>query len=110
MYKSEIILNKSFLSFEWISSPETVSLYIYLLLDASSDDDVVFGHNLRRGQNIILRSTLMRDLGISSQRLSTAMRRLKDSGCIAIDKVRKYYLITLNKYDDYATPTKQIPL
>lgn len=106
MYKSGIILNKSFLSFEWISSPETVSLYIYLLLDASSDGDVVFGHNLNRGQTIILRSTLMRDLGISSQRLSTAMRRLKDSECITIDKVRKYYLITLNKYDDYATPTK----
>lgn len=106
MYKSGIILNKSFLSFEWISSPETVSLYIYLLLEASSDGDVVFGHNLQRGQLMILRSTLMRDLGISSQRLSTVMRRLKDCGCITIDKVRKYYLITLNKYDDYATPTK----
>jgi len=106
MYKSGIILNKSFLSFEWISSPETVSLYIYLLLDANSGCDVVFGHNLYRGQTMILRSTLMRDLGISSQRLSTAMRRLKDSGCITIGKVRKYYLITLNKYDDYATPTK----
>ncbi len=106
MYKSGIILNKSFLSFEWICSPETVSLYIYLLLDASSNGDVVFGHSLHRGQTIILRSTLMRDLGISSQRLSTVMRRLKDSGCITIDKVRKYYLITLNKYDDYATATK----
>jgi hypothetical protein len=106
MYKSGIILNKSFLSFEWISSSETVSLYIYLLLEASSDGDVVFGHNLQRGQLMILRSTLMRDLGISSQRLSTAMHRLKDGGCIIIDKVRKYYLITLNKYDDYATPTK----
>lgn len=106
MYKSGIILNKSFLSFEWIGSPETVSLYIYLLLDASSNGDVVFGQNLHRGQTMVLRSTLMRDLGISSQRLSTAMRRLKDSGCITIDKVRKYYLITLNKYDDYATATK----
>lgn len=106
MYKSGIILNKSFLSLEWISSPETVSLYIYLLLEASSGGDVVFGHNLQRGQLMILRSTLMRDLGISSQRLSTAMRRLKDGGYITIDKVRKYYLITLNKYDDYATPTK----
>lgn len=106
MYRSGIILDKSFLSFEWISSPETVSLYIYLLLEASSDGDVVFGHNLQRGQLMTLRGTLMRDLGISSQRLSTAMRRLKDGGCITIDKVRKYYLITLNKYDDYATPTK----
>lgn len=106
MYKSGIILDKSFLSFEWIGSPETASLYIYLLLEASSDGDVVFGHNLQRGQLMILRGTLMRDLGISSQRLSTAMRRLKDGGCITIDKVRKYYLITLNKYDDYTTPTK----
>ncbi len=106
MYKSGIILKKSFLSFEWICSPETVSLYIYLLLDASSNGDVVFGHNLQRGQSMVLRSTLMRDLGISSQRLSTAMRRLKDSGCITIDKVRKYYLITLNKYDGYAAPSK----
>ncbi len=97
-----IILNRAFLEWEWIGSPEAVSLYIYLLLRASTKDNVICGQNISRGQVIILRGTLVRELGISVQKMTTALRRLQEGGHISIDKARRYYLITLNKYDEFA--------
>lgn len=103
---AQIILSPSFLEFEWITSPEAVSLYIYLLLIANPHDNVIFGHQLFRGQLLTSRSRLMQELGISSQRLSTALKRLMASKYISIYKVRKYYIITLNRYDEYVAATK----
>lgn len=102
MNERKILLNRTFLEWEWIGSPEVVSLYIYLLLRASTKSNVVCGQNISRGQVIILRGTLIRELGISAQKMTTALRRLLDGGYISIEKARRYYLITLNKYDEFA--------
>lgn len=110
MDKGKIVLPKSFLEWEWISSPEAVSLYMFLLLRAPRKDTVMFGEQVHRGQVLAMRSSLVEHLGISPQRMTTAMKRLVKSKLITIDKVRQYYLITLTKFDEYALDTaSQVP-
>lgn len=106
MTDSKITFSRTFLEWEWLSSPEAVSLYLYLLLRASTKDNIVCGHNVSKGQVIILRATLIRELGISVQKLTTSLRRLQDGGYISIEKARRYYLITLKQYDDYIVSDK----
>lgn len=101
MIDKKIILSRTFLEWEWIGSPEAVSLYLYLLLRASTKGNEVSGCKVSRGQVLVLRTTLMRNLGITSQKLATTLRRLSEGGYISLDKVRRYYLITLKRYDDH---------
>lgn len=102
MSEKKIVLNRSFLEWEWIGSPESVSLYVYLLLRASTKNNDVCGFKINRGQVLILRTTLIRNLGLTTQKLTTALRRLSEGGYITLGKARRYYLITLNKYDEFA--------
>lgn len=102
MSKRKILLDRTFLEWEWIGSPEAVSLYIYLLLRASTKSNDICGQVISRGQVIILRGTLIRELGISAQKMTTALRRLSEGGYISIEKARRYYIITLNKYDEFS--------
>lgn len=106
MTETKIIFSRSFLEWEWLGSPEAVSLYLYLLLRASTKDNIVCGQSISRGQVIILRATLIRELGISVQKMTTTLRRLQDGGYISIEKARRYYLITLNQYDDFTGSEK----
>lgn len=104
MNKHRIGLGKDFYTdFEWSNNPEALSLYVYLLLRASSKNNVVFGENVERGQILVQRSTLMKDVGIKEDyKFNTAIERLKKSGYVNVDKVRRYYLITLPRYDEFA--------
>ena len=101
MSEKKIVLNRSFLEWEWIGSPEAVSLYVFLLLRASTKNNEVCGFKIRRGQVLILRTTLIRNLGLTTQKLTTALRRLSEGGYITLGKARRYYLITLNRYDEF---------
>lgn len=106
MNNEVISLGRDFLEFEWFSTPEAVSLYLYLLLRASRKENVIFGVNVKRGQFLAMRQTLMKALGIkSTQKFKTAKEYLEKGGYIKIDKVRRYYLITLLRYEDYASPS-----
>lgn len=103
MSDKRITLGNSFLQFDWLSNPECVSLYVYLLLRASTKSNVVFGEPVKRGQFLVMKKNLVRDLGITPQKLSTALKRLEKCNLISIGKVRLYYLITLLRYDWYAS-------
>lgn len=102
MEKERIRLSREFLDWEWLNRPEIVSLYVYLLLRASSKQAVVYGVSIERGQVLSLRNAMQRDLGISAPKLTTALRMLQESNLISIQKVRQYSLVTLLKYDEYA--------
>lgn len=105
MNKGKIILPKAFLEWEWISSPEAVSLYVFLLLRATRKDATIFGEKVQRGQVLAMRSSIIEHLGITPQRMTTAIKRLVKSRLITIDKVRQYYLITITRFDEYAIDT-----
>jgi hypothetical protein len=103
-----IYLDRGLLLWEWFSSPEVLSLYVYLLLRASTKDNVVFGEKVSRGQFLGLRKTFLREVGLSPQKLTTALGRLQRCDLISIVKIRHYYLITLLRYDDHACSPSQV--
>lgn len=81
--------------------PEVFSLFMHLLVNANFFDGEWNGVAVKRGQIIAGRKSLSDNLGISEQKIRTALSNLKNSNEITISTTTKYSIITIVNYDKY---------
>lgn len=102
-----IKLYRSMLKWEWYSDVNTKSVFLHMLLTAQHEDIEWRGIEIKRGQVVIGRKKLAKDLGLSEQQIRTSIKRLKSTTEITTIPTNKYTLVTITKYEDYQNKDAQ---
>lgn len=92
-------LSAALTDWRWFGKPETLQLYVYLLLKAAPRDTERDGERLRRGQLRVSVRALARELRLTERKVRTSLARLKKSGDLSIETTAGgVQLLTLPKY------------
>lgn len=96
-----IKLHRSLLEWEWHDDPNTLSVWIHLLLKANFKPTEWRGIILQPGQLITSRASLAKETGLSEREIRTAMNRLKTSGCLTIEATNRFTLISIVDFSSF---------
>lgn len=92
-------LSAALTDWRWFGKPETLQLYVYLLLKAAPRDTEREDITLRRGQLRVSVRALARELRLTERKVRTSLARLKKSGDLKIEtSAGGVQLLTLSKY------------
>ena len=105
MARRFIKLYEQIMNWEWYRHPNTLCLFIHLLLKAHYKDTEIGGRMIHRGQLVTSLPSLSTGTGLSIQQIRTALLHLKSTGEITDESTNQYRIITVVKYDDYQTST-----
>lgn len=96
-----IKLHRAITQWEWIEDPNTLSVWINLLLRANFHVSRFRGIEVKPGQIIISRRKLADYCGISEKSVRTSLTRLKTANQVAIESANRFSLITIINWDTY---------
>ena len=96
-----IKMHHKLLDWEWASCPETLALWIHILLRANFEDKRWHGIMVPRGSLVTGRKELAKNTGLSEQQVRTSLNRLISTNEITISTTNKFSIITICKYEDY---------
>lgn len=102
-----IKLHRSLLKWEWYDDANTVRLFIHLLLTANYEDRNWRGVDIKRGQRIISRAKLSKELKISERSVRTALNHLISTGEVSSETTSQYTVITVKNYNYYQQNDQQ---
>lgn len=105
MAKRFIKVYEQIVNWEWFKHPNTLCLFIYLLVKANYKDLDRNGKVIKRGQVLTSLPKISTDTGLSIQQTRTALSHLVLTGEITDESSKQYRIITVVKYDDYQTST-----
>ena len=108
MGKRYIKLYEQITSWEWFRQPNTLAVFIYLLLKANYCDIEYHGRVIRRGQLVTSLPNLSTGVGITIQQARTALSHLKSTGEITDESTNQDRVITVVNYDRYQTSTGEL--
>ena len=78
-----------------------LNVWIELLLSAAFEDYYCDGQLIKRGQVMIGREKMAKQLGMGVQELRTCLNRLVSTGEITIQSTNRGSIITIVKWDEY---------
>jgi len=96
-----IKLHRKFSDWEWFDNSEMVHLFIFLLLNANSENGNWRGITIKRGQILTGLHSLNERTGISIQTLRTCLTRLEKTGEINKQSNNQNSIITICNYESY---------
>ena len=102
-----IKLYDKLLTWGWFKKPNTLSLFIYLLLKANYCDLTFEGQVIHRGQLVTSLPTMARETGQTIKEVRTALGHLIETGEVADYSTNRYRVITVVKYDEYQKDGRQ---
>ena len=105
MGKRYIKLYEQITSWEWFRYPNTLCLFIYLLLKANYCDLEYHGRIVKRGQLVTSLPKISTDTSLSIQQTRTSMNHLISTGEITDESSPQGRVITIVNYDKYQTST-----
>lgn len=86
----------------WYDDPNTLALWVHLLVDANWKDNAEWhGEPVGRGELITSVAKISADTGLSDRQVRTALSHLVSSGEIVMKSTNKWTKITVCKYDTY---------
>lgn len=92
---------RSIIDWEWFKEHDMTCFFIYCLSNANLEDRTWRGVFVKRGQLLVSRSIVCRELGIEERRYRTIISRLQKSGEIEVDTSGPSTLITIVNWDRY---------
>lgn len=96
-----IKLDRAIRKWRWYTKKNMLNVWIELLLSAAFEDYYCDGQLVKRGQAIIGREKLAKQLGIGVQELRTCLNRLVSTGEITIQSTNRGSIVTIVKWDEY---------
>lgn len=99
-----IRLDSGFLDWQWFTDGNTLKLFLYLLLNANSEDRWYRGQIVKRGQLVTTLPLISEGANISIQTTRTCLQRLKECGELTDKATNKNRVITICNYDRYQEP------
>ncbi|MBE6294252.1 MAG: hypothetical protein E7090_06170 [Bacteroidales bacterium] len=88
-------------SWQWFGKAETLQLFLYLLVNANTEDRYWQGILVKRGQIVVTIPMLVEVLDSTVQKVRTNLERLSTSHEINRQVTNKYSIITICNYDSY---------
>lgn len=101
MQQGFIKIHRSLTEWEWYTEPNTLRVFLHLLLMATHKQIKWKGIELMPGQLITGRLKLAQDLKLSEQEIRTSLNRLKSTNEITIKTTNRFSIITICKYCSY---------
>ena len=98
---SWIKIHNKLLDWEWASCPETMALWIHILLRANYEDKRWQGITIPRGSFVTSVDNLASTTGLSAQQVRTSLKRLISTSEITSKSTNRFTIITVCKYDSY---------
>lgn len=108
MAKRFIKLYEQIVNWEWFQHPNTLALFIYLLLKANYKDGNFQGRTIQRGQLVTSLPKIATGTGLTIRQTRTALEHLKSTGEVTDESSNQYRIITIVKYDDYQSSTDEL--
>lgn len=100
--KGWIKLHRQMLNWEWKREPNTIALFVHLLLMANSDETYRYmGKELGVGQLVTSLDDLRSQTGLTLQEVRTALKHLIKTGEVTSKPTNKYRIITICNYASY---------
>ena len=96
-----IKIHTKLLDWEWASCPETMALWIHILLRANYEDKRWQGITIPRGSFVTSVGNLASTTGLSAQQVRTSLKRLISTSEITSKSTNRFTIITVCKYDSY---------
>lgn len=103
-----IKLRKGILEWKWWRKPEMVSLLIYFVSSANTENTVWRGKDIMRGQLVTSRSRILKDNpGLTDRVIRTCISRLQEEGLIKVEASNGCTIITVRKFESYQVEAAQ---
>jgi CTP-dependent riboflavin kinase len=96
-----IKLHRQLIEWEWYQDMNVKATFLHLILTVNFKDKRWKGILIKRGQILTSLQHLANDIGISVQKLRTALLKLEDTNEITRESTSLYTLITLCNFDSY---------
>lgn len=96
-----IWIYRKLLDWEWFREPNTLQLFICLILRANWSDSKWKGIDVKRGQLITSVASLCEATGQTPRSIRTGINRLKSTGEVTIKTTNKYSLVTVENWALY---------
>ena len=90
-----------------MSKPNTLAVWIWLLLNANWEDKDFLNITLKRGSLATSYGKIGEGVGISVQSVRTAINHLKITGELTVTQHSKFLEISINNYDRYQSINRQ---
>lgn len=89
------------LEWEWFGEPNTLSVFVFLLLSAKREMGTWRDILLEPGQCVTSRAKIAQTTGLSEQQVRTSLEHLKSTNEITIQSTNQFTIITINNYVNY---------
>lgn len=86
---------------QWFGKADTLQLFLYLLINANTEDRYWQGMLIKRGQIIITIPLLTEVLNSTAKKVRNNLERLSISHDISRQTTNKYSIITIRDYEHY---------
>ena len=98
---SYIKLDRKLLNWEWADDPNTIALWIHILLQANWEDRSWHGQTFERGSFPTSVAKLSEGTGLSARSVRTCLNRLKSTNEVTIKATNRGTKIIVNKWEEY---------
>ena len=102
-----IKIHRQILEWEWYDEPNTLRLFLHLLLKANHKPRNYRGVNIKEGQIMTGYDKLATELGLSVQQIRTGINKLKSTSEITSVSTSQGTIIQIVKYKDYQVVTSK---
>jgi len=85
----------------WYKDANTKAVFLHLLLTANYKETEYMGVTIHPGQTVVGRKALAETLGLSEQKIRTALTRLKSTNEITIKTTNKFSVVTVVNWASY---------
>ena len=96
-----IKLHRSILEWEWYDDPNTMRVFIHLLLNAQWEDSRYHGYEVPKGSLVIGRKKLAEELEITERAVRTALNHLKSTNEVTIKVTNQFSIVTIVNWEKY---------
>lgn len=102
-----IKIHRKLLEWEWYDEPNTLRLFIHLLLIANRKPAKYRGVNIKKGEVMTGQDLLAKQLKLTRTKIRVALRNLRMTNEITIKSTSKGSIIQIVKWVDYQTVTNE---
>ena len=96
-----IVINRNILDWEWFTDPNTLLVFMYLLIKANWKDKTWGKRKIKRGQLVTSLAKIAEETGLSVKNVRTALAHLEQTNQVANLSTPQYRIITIKNYSKY---------
>lgn len=96
-----IKIHRKLVQWGWYQDTAVKSVFLHLLIIAAFKTGYFMGQEIKAGQAVIGYSKLATELGLSTQQVRTALKKLESTGEISKKSTNKFTVVTIANWEEY---------